>query len=215
MVARHIVGRHRGSVRVPSAALGRRLLVAAPVLVAIGTTAPVADAEPQTTAALTLGVVGTGERRALWESTKLHAGLRADVLFGRSGPRDFGVGPYAELGTFGFSDVQLGAGASGLLPVHDDLPIVVSAGAYARAAGGAVEPGLTAQIFWGTRSYNFDSTYGMAAGLLVGGRYGLGASGETAILIGAQLDLRAMALPFVLLTDALRGASPEATRVPR
>jgi hypothetical protein len=174
-----------------------------------------AHAEPQSTAAATLGVAGTGDSHAVWRSTTLHAGLRGDVLFGRSSGRDFGVGPYAELGTVGFRDAELGVGASLLLPVNDTFPVVVSGGVYGRAAEGSLEPGLAAQLFWGTRSYNFDSSYGMAAGVLVQARYGLGAIGGTAIIVGAQLDLRAASLPFVMLVDAVRGTSNESARLPR
>ena len=215
MAQRYLAGRKHHDASRPRRAYRLRVTFGLAVAFALAASPPAARAEPQTTAALTLGAVGAGARHAVWEATKVHVGLRGDVLLGRSGPRDFGLGPYLEAGTFGFSDLQVGAGASALMPVHDTLPLVVSAGGYARAAGGTVEPGLSAALFWGTRSYNFDSSYGMAAGLLVAGRYGLGASGETAILVGAQLDLRAMSLPFVLLADLVRGGSHETARVGR
>lgn len=172
-----------------------------------------ARAEPQGTAALTVGVAGTGVDNAVWQVTKLHLGLRGDMLFGRSGGHDFGIGPYAELGTLGFSDVQLGAGASVLLPVSDILPIVVSGGGYGRLGPAGLEPGVAAELFWGSRSYNFSASYVMAAGLLLEARYGLGSSHETALILGAQLDLAAMSLPFVLLANAIRGGSSEARPV--
>ena len=59
-------------------------------------------------------------------------------------------------------------------------------------------------IWMGSRSYNFDSVYGLAAGLFVEGRWGLGDGQQADILGGVQADLEIFALPFVLLYNALR-----------
>ena len=47
----------------------------------------------------------------------------------------------------------------------------------------------------------------MAGGLLAQFRYGLGASGETSIIISAQLDVVALSLPIQFVINALRGGS--------
>lgn len=169
-------------------------------------------AEPQGTAALTVGVAGTGDDRAIWDETVFHLGGRGDVLFGRAANTDFGVGPYAEIMSHAFDDFQFGGGASLLLPVIDTFPIVLSAGGYGRAAD-AVEPGLATAFFWGSRSYNYHSSYVMSGGLLAQFRYGLGDTRETSIVIGAQLDLLVLSLPFVFLANAIGGGSPDTAPV--
>lgn len=174
-----------------------------------------ARAEPQATAGLTVGAAGVGVERAVWSATVFHLGLRGDVLFGREGSHDFGVGPYAEVLTHAFDQVQVGAGLSGLLPVMESLPVVLSVGAYGRKGDDeyGFEPGVAAALFWGSRSYNFHSNYGMAIGLLAEGRVGLGSSGESSIVLGAQLDLVLLAMPAIFLFQAAKGGSPEAAPV--
>jgi hypothetical protein len=171
--------------------------------------APSAHAEPQASVGLTLGLAGAGGAHKFWQQTDFHLGLHGDVLFGRSNTRDFGFGPYAELLSHAFDDVQFGGGASVLFPLFDPFPLVLSGGAYGRAARAfpAVEPGLAAELFFGSRSYNFDANYVMSGGLIAQLRYGLGASRETSIVIGAQADLALLALPFVFLVNAARGGS--------
>jgi hypothetical protein len=173
-----------------------------------------AFAEPQGTGALTVGIAGTGEDRAIWDKTVFHLGGRGDVLFGRSANTDFGVGPYAEIMSHAFDDFQFGGGASLLLPVIDTFPIVLSAGGYGRVED-AVEPGLATAFFWGSRSYNYHSAYVMSGGLLAQFRYGLGDSRETSIVIGAQLDLVVLSLPFLFLANAIAGGSPDTDPVKR
>ena len=174
-----------------------------------------ARAEPQGTAGLTIGVAGAGLDRSYWDETDFHLGLRGDVLFGRERASDFGAGPYVEVLTHAFDDVQFGGGLSVLLPVIEYLPVVVSAGTYGRFSGEpyGTEPGIAAEVFWGSRSYNFHSAYGLSFGLLGEFRYGLGDSRETSIVIAAQLDLVGLSLPFLFLINAARGGSPETAPV--
>jgi len=176
-----------------------------------------ARAEPQASAGVTVGLAGVGLDRQLWDSTVFHLGLRGDVLFGRAANDDFGVGPYAEVLTHAFDEIQTGAGVSVLAPIHDSFPLVLSTGVYGRWSDDArgVEPGIAAALFWGGRSYNFHSRYGMSTGLLAQGRFGLGGSKETAVVLAAQLDLALLALPFVYLFEAAKGPSPEAAPVRR
>ncbi|AKT36420.1 hypothetical protein [Chondromyces crocatus] len=173
-----------------------------------------ASAEPQATAAVTIGMAGRGNERRVWDNTAFHLGLRGDVLFFRQDAHDFGFGPYAEALTHAFDEFQLGGGAALLVPVLETMPLVFSGGAYGRVAenGNGFEPGLAASIFWGSRSYNFHSSYGMAGGLLAQFRAGLGSSRETSIVVGAQLDLAILTMPVVLLINALR-PSPEVAPV--
>jgi hypothetical protein len=193
---------------------GRHLVavIAAPALVALAGGA--ARAEPQGTAGVTVGVAGVGLDRAFWDATVFHLGLRGDVLFGREGNSDFGIGPYGELLTHAFDEMQLGAGGAVLLPVLDTLPVVASAGIYGRFGDDpfGLEPGVAGSLFWGSRSYNFHSNYVMSAGILAELRVGLGESRETSIVLGAQLDLAFISLPVVMLINGL-GDSPEAAPV--
>ncbi len=187
-------------------------VTAAAALCAIGSEA---RADPQGTGAITIGVAGRGDRGAFWDDTVFHLGARGDVLFGRERNADFGAGPYLELCSHAFDDIQLGAGLSVLLPVIDYLPIVLSGGGYARAGDNTsgLEPGVAAALFWGSRSYNFHSSYVMSAGLLAELRVGLGDSRERSIVIGAQLDLLAISLPFLYVVNAVRGGSPDTAPV--
>jgi hypothetical protein len=128
------------------------------------------------------------------------------VLFGRARNRDWGIGPYAEAFT-NWGDFQAGGGVSVLAPVHAYLPVVLSAGPYARKAPDlSWEPGVSAELFWGSRSFNFSSSYVMAGGLVLQARQGLGASGERSVVLGAHVDAGVLALPFVLLYEAIRGS---------
>ena len=169
-----------------------------------------ANADPQLTTALALGVAGHGDRSALWSSTRLAAGLRGELLFGRDKDAAAGLGPYIEaLTTASFSDLQVGGGAAVLLPVHAYLPVVLSAGAYAghRDPWGW-KPGLAMELFWGTHGYNYHSLYALSAGLFAGGRCALDDSKEVTLLAGGRLDLELIAIPFMFLWSAIRGPDP-------
>jgi hypothetical protein len=193
-----------------AAHLGRALVsFALPAVILLAPSA--GHAEPQATAGLTLGVAGAGLDREIWSSTVFHMGVRGDVLFGRSQNSDFGFGPYAEVLTHAFDEIQFGGGVSVLLPVIDYLPVVVSAGAYGRRGYDdfGLEPGITGQLFWGSRSYNFHANYVMTGGIFGHMRYGLGASEETSIVIGAQLDFLLLSLPALFIINAIRGGSSD------
>jgi len=153
----------------------------------------------------------------LWQTTQFHLGLRGDVLFGRTGTHGFGAGPYTEVLTDGFDEIQAGFGGELLIPVLDSVPVVVSAGPYGRLGPGGfgVEPGVATSLFWGGRSYNFNANYVMAFGLLTQLRCGFGPSKETTIILGVQLDLAFLSLPLVYAVDAARGGSRETDRVPK
>jgi hypothetical protein len=181
-----------------------RLLIVAPAL-AIGVTASTELLAAEWNASALTGVCGTGIDRQYWRDTCWFNGLRADVLFGRSHSLDFAAGPFADVTTMGFDDVRFGGGASALLPVHPFLPLVFSGGGYARKSELGWEPGIEGYVFFGSRSYNFHSSYGIAAGLIAGLHYGLGDSRETAIVIALQIDGQILLLPFVAAYQLVRG----------
>ena len=171
-----------------------------------------AGAEPQANAGLTIGGAAVGSEDEALDHAEFHLGLRGDLMLLREEPYDFGLGPYLEVGTFAFDELQLGGGATFHLPIHETLPLVASLGPFARVGDDdhGFEPGLSAALFWGSRSYNFHQSYVMAAGLLVGYRHVFGDSGESALLVAAQVDLAILALPVVLLVNWAAGPSDEA-----
>ncbi len=171
-----------------------------------------ARAEPQATAGLTIGGAGVGSDGTFWDHGEFHLGLRSDVMFLRDDPYDFGLGPYVEVGTFAFDEIQFGGGASVHLPIHEHFPLVASVGAFGRYGDDdfGLEPGIAGSLFWGSRSYNFHANYVLAAGLLVGYRHSFGDSRESALMVAAQLDLALLAIPIILLVDLAHGPSAEA-----
>jgi hypothetical protein len=172
--------------------------------------ARIASAAPQLSTGLTLGVAGNGDRSQIWSSTGFTMGARGDLLLGRSRDADFGIGPYLEvLTTTGFSDFQTGGGASLLVPVTQYFPLVLSAGGFAsHDSAWGWQPGLAADIFWGSHGYNYHSMYALTAGLFVDGRYALGESRQVSLLAGARIDFELIFLPFLLAYEAIRGGNP-------
>lgn len=166
-----------------------------------------AYADPQWNASLVTGAAGLGAESEYWQDTRWYNGVRADVLFGRQRNADVGLGPFVSASTAGFDDVRLGAGASLQLPVHVYLPIVLSAGGYARHDD-AWHPGASGWLFWGSRSFNFHSSYVMSGGLLLGLEQDLDEPRQNAWIIAAQIDGLVLALPFILTYEWIKG-SPE------
>ena len=131
-------------------------------------------------------------------------GASGDLLFGRHGEGTWGVGPTLGVGTYAFHDFSAQAGASVLVPVHEYLPIVLSAGGYERRVGGAWQPGAFGTLFWGTRSFNYQSSYALAAGLQAEARVGMGDDHERTIILSAHLDGEVLILPVLLIVNAFR-----------
>ena len=156
----------------------------------------------QANGGLQLGGGGPG-RGAFWEETLFPGGGRADVLWGRKDPFSWGYGPMAGVSTNHFRDLNVAAGASLLIPVSEYLPIVLQAGPYLRFHEGA-HPGAFGSIFWGSRSFNYHSHYGMAGGLSLEARLGLDDDKERTIILAAHLDAQVMTLPFLFLFNAFR-----------
>lgn len=135
----------------------------------------------------------------------VHWGGRADVLFLRSRGTDMAVGPYIDVATSSFHDVDAGGGVEWLLPVRDDLPFVLSAGAFARSGEGlSWAPGLEGTLFWGSRSYNFHSWYGMATGLFAQTRYLPGSPERADLVFGIQVDGELLLMPSILILSLIR-----------
>jgi hypothetical protein len=172
---------------------------------------PVAYADPQATVGLLAGVAGRGQHSRVFEEPAFHGGVHADMLFGRSSPSDFGVGPYVEALTQHFDDFQAGGGASLLFPVLDSFPIVASVGGYMRVADDDfdVQPGIATTLFIGGKSYNYSSPYVMTFGLVAQARVGLDDRRQTSFVLALQLDTAFLASPIVFLIDAIDGGSRE------
>lgn len=182
-----------------STTLGASTLLSACVLLG----APDAAADPQASIGTTLG----GVLEDVTQGTRgaAHWGGHADVLFLRSRGSDMAIGPYVDAATSSFHDFDAGGGISWLLPVRDDLPFVLSAGAFARTGEGRNwAPGLEGTIFWGSRSYNFHSWYGMATGLFAQIRYVPSAPEQMDLVFGVQIDGELLIMPSMLLLGLLR-----------
>jgi hypothetical protein len=171
----------------------------------------VVSAEPQFSSVLSVGGAAVG-KGAPDDHAEFLLGLRGDVLFGRSDAGDFGFGPFVNVKTFAFDQVQFGGGLSTLFPVHESLPLVASLGAYGRYGDDpfGVEPGVQTSVFWGSRSYNFHANYVMSGGILLGYRQAFGSSRESVLEAALQLDLMVLALPVIALVNWIKGPTPPA-----
>ena len=135
----------------------------------------------------------------------VHWGGRADVLFLRSRGTDMALGPYADVATSSFHDADVGGGVEWLIPVRDDLPFVLSAGALARSGEGlSWAPGLEGTLFWGSRSFNYHSWYGLAAGLFAQARYVPGSPERTDFVFGLQIDGELLLMPPMLILGLMK-----------
>jgi hypothetical protein len=144
-------------------------------------------------------LLGTGDD--IFERVAFCGSARGDVLFLRENARDFGVGPYASVGTAAFEDFRASLGVSALLPVIEDFPLVLSAGPLLRDGR---ELGVAATAFWGLRSYNHYGTYNIAAGLVLSAERTFGERETTALTIGLHVDGFILAIPPLLLFGALK-----------
>jgi hypothetical protein len=109
------------------------------------------------------------------------------------------VGPYVEAATLSFHNFDVAAGGEWLLPLRDDLPLVVSGGALLRDADGKASVGIEGTVFFGSRSYNFHSWYGLAAGLFAQTRILPGSQSTLDFVFGVQIDAELLMMPGLLL----------------
>jgi hypothetical protein len=167
-----------------------------------------ARAEPQWNASAVTGVCGLGTDGAYFSDTCWYNGARADVLFGRTRYSDLSAGPFLGITTAGFDDVRVGGGGTLLLPVTRYLPVGLSFGGHGRHEAGWT-PGLSGWLFFGSRSFNFHSSYVMAGGLLLGVEHDLRGPRQNTIVVAAQIDGLVLALPFLMAWEWAAGAKDE------
>jgi hypothetical protein len=193
-----------------------------------------AIAAPQLSTSLTVGggiregqlsprAFTTGQASVVSRETlraAFHMGVWADATFFRRRASDMGLGPYVQLTTTGFKCVDAGLGATWVIPTRS-AALAVSAGGHLRGASTPPQsgefpaawtwtPGVSAAIFLGSKSYNFHGPYAMTIGGVLQGKYGItsaAARGHAELTLALQVDFEVIALPFVLLGEALRGPS--------
>jgi hypothetical protein len=161
-----------------------------------------ADARPQLTAGVTTGAAFTDLRAENGPRLAYHLGGRLDLLLLRDAPRDMAIGPYVDVATAAFDTFEGGGGIAWLVPTGATA-FVLSGGGFARTSRFGWEPGASGTLFWGSRSYNFHSSYAVGVGLFAQGRYGLGDAKQADAIVGVQLDLEYLALPFVFAYEAI------------
>jgi hypothetical protein len=166
-------------------------------------TPAIASANVQNSASGQIGVVGVGGEKT-WEKTRTNLGLRFESVWFRSGPKEFGLGPFVEARTASFGHADYGAGLIALLPVDQTFPIWFGGGAFARREDAAFHGGYNAFLAWGGRSYNHHGSYGMAFGLLFDARIHRGPVPGVDLVLTASIDLEGLAIPFLYGISSLR-----------
>jgi hypothetical protein len=177
--------------------------LAAGVAGAILCATPAASARAQVSASGQIGVVGVGED-AYWSRTKLDLGLRLESVYLRESPTDFGLGPYVEARSAAFIHGDYGAGLMAVLPVDPTFPIWFGAGGFARRQDHSWAPGANAFVAWGSRSYNYSSSYAMAFGLVLDVRVHRGDVPGVDTVLALSFDLEGLALPAMYAISAVR-----------
>ncbi|MBN9160576.1 MAG: hypothetical protein J0I07_06415 [Myxococcales bacterium] len=162
-----------------------------------------AEAAPQVSAGLTTGAGLTDLRASNGPRLAYHLGGRLDVLLLRDRAGTMALGPYVDVATAAFDTFESGGGIEWLVPAGDTA-FIFSAGAFARSSRFGWEPGAAGTIFWGSRSFNYHSTYSLGLGLFLQGRYGLAGEGrQSDAILGVQIDLQYLALPFLFAYEAI------------
>lgn len=173
------------------------------VTLAVATSTGAAHATPQVSAGLTTGAALTDMRADNGPRLAYHLGGRLDVLLLRDRPNTMALGPYVDVATAAFDTFETGGGLEWLVPAWDTA-FIFSGGAFARTSRFGWEPGVAAGLFWGSRSFNYHSTYSLGLGLFLQGRYGLSNVGQQAdAILGVQIDLQYLALPFLFAYEAI------------
>jgi len=177
-------------------------LAAAAALLVAALPAREAEARPQITSGATTGFALTDFRADNGPRAAFHLGARVDFLFFRERPGHMAFGPYLDLATHAFDTFETGGGLAWLLPTGATA-FVLSAGSFARTSRFGWEPGASATLFWGSRSFNYHSAYAIGVGLFAQGRWGLGDGKQADAILGVQLDLEYLALPFLFAYQAI------------
>ena len=160
-------------------------------------------AAPQLSTGLTLGGGISGLRQAP-PFPSFYLGARASLLFGRPLDDRMRAGPYVEALTVAGESFEPGAGLEWLLPAITGAPFVLGAGGHARYSDAGWQPGVHGSIFFGSRSYNHSSVYGVAGGVFMQGRLAFGDARQGDVLLGVYVDSAFLALPVLLLINAFR-----------
>ena len=172
-------------------------------MLAVGTSSAPALAAPQISAGLTTGAALTDVRAENGPRVAYHLGGRLDMLLLRERANTMAIGPYIDVATAAFDTFETGGGLEWLVPAGDTA-FIFSGGAFARTSRFGWEPGAAGTIFWGSRSFNYHSTYSLGLGLFLQGRYGLSGTGKQAdAILGVQVDLQYLALPFIFAYEAI------------
>jgi len=172
-------------------------------LACLGAAPKTAFADPQWNAGLTTGAALTDMRASNGPRLAYHLGGRFDVLLLRDRAGTMALGPYVDVATAAFDTFEGGGGVSWLVPAGDTA-FIFSGGGLARTSRFGWEPGVAGTIFWGSRSFNYHSSYSLCVGLFAQGRYGFGDGKQTDAILGAQIDLEYLALPFLFAYEAVR-----------
>jgi hypothetical protein len=184
--------------------VGSRASVAAAVLGLAVVGAPgSATATPQMSAGLTTGAALTDWRAGNGPRVAYHLGGRFDVLFLRDRANTMALGPYVDVATAAFDTFEGGGGIEWLIPAGDSA-FLLSGGLFGRTSRFGFEPGSAATVFWGSRSFNYHSSYSLGLGLFLQGRYGFGDGKQADAILGVQVDLEYLALPFLFAYEAIR-----------
>jgi len=162
-----------------------------------------AVAAPQLGAGLTTGAGLTDLRTSSGPRLAYHLGGRFDVLFLRERAGAMALGPYVDVATAAFDTFETGGGLEWLVPAGDTA-FVLSGGGFARTSRFGWEPGVATTLFWGSRSFNYHGVYSLGVGLFAQGRYGLGDGKQADAILGVQVDLAYLALPFIFVFEAIR-----------
>ena len=164
--------------------------------------APTVAAYPQWSVGLSLGA---GARLAppVDREVLITAAVRSDATFGARTPHAWRAGFFGAVGTTDFVTLEVAAGGILHIPVNASFPVLLSAGAVLDLAPNPGRTAVLGRIWWGSRSLNYHSTYGMTAGFWAEGRYRPG-EGSADVLVGVDADLRFLALPFVMLAGWLQ-----------
>lgn len=159
-------------------------------------------ATPQVSGGVTTGAALTDLRARNAPRLAYHLGARVDLLLLRDRAGRMAVGPYVDVATAAFDTFESGGGVEWLVPAGDTA-LILSAGAFARTSRFGWEPGAAGTVFWGSRSFNYHSPYSLGVGLFLQGRYGFGGGRQSDAVLGVQVDLEYLVLPFLLVYEAV------------
>lgn len=130
-------------------------------------------------------------------------GFRPELIFGRRSDRMWGGGGYLQVSRSGSaSGVLLGLGGTLLVPLwlkeeglFRSVALAPSLGGYVQKLDG-FEPGATAAVLFGYRTFNSISSFDMALGVRASANWGFGASRERSFTLGLQMDLTLLVAAF-------------------